>query len=230
MKHILIAVLLSAGVLEVQAQTFTTNSYSTTSATDIPDANPVGTSETFNVSGLAGTIANVQVQLDITGGFNGDLYAYLVSPQGQMAVLLNRVGLSASNPMGYGDAGFDITLDQNAANGNIHYYQTMLNPGGGQLTGGWAPDGRNIDPQSSGSAFDNASLSAGLDVFNGLDGGSANGTWTLFIADVSVGGGIATLNHAAVSIMTVPEPRAVSLAAVSGVLILLAAQKKRFNR
>jgi hypothetical protein len=147
-----------------------------------------------------------------------------------MAVLLNRVGLSAGNPVGYSDAGFNITLDQNAASGNIHYYQNLLNPGGGQLTGDWAPDGRNIDPQSSGSAFDGAGTGAGLNVFNGLDGGSANGVWTLFIADMSVGGGTATLNHAAVSIMTVPEPRAVSLAAVSGVLILLAAQKKRFNR
>ena len=70
-----------------------TNSYSINVNAPIIDGNPVGHTSVTNLSGLSGSISNVEVTLDITGGFNGDLYAYLVSPSGQMLVLLNRVGV-----------------------------------------------------------------------------------------------------------------------------------------
>ncbi len=41
----------------------------------IADGNPVGTTKQVNVSGVSGRVTNVQVQLNITAGFNGDLYA-----------------------------------------------------------------------------------------------------------------------------------------------------------
>jgi hypothetical protein len=44
------------------------------------------------------------VQLDITGRFNGDSYAYLIDPQGQVAILLNRLGVTSGNAFGCGDA------------------------------------------------------------------------------------------------------------------------------
>ena len=148
-----------------------TSSFTNNTPTIVPDGNPVGVTEQFTVGGLSGSISDVQVQLDITGGFNGDLYAYLVSPTGQLSVLLNRVGLSAGNPVGYSDAGFNLTLDGQAAN-NIHYYQSgSYTIQGGQLTGTWAADGRNIDPQSSGSVFDGTSPTLGLNIYNGVDGG-----------------------------------------------------------
>ena len=75
---------------------------------------------------------------------------------------------------------------------------------GGQLTGTWAADGRNLDPLSAGSAFDAAGTGANLSVFQNTDG---NGVWTVFIADLSSGGGPATLNSLALTIMTVPEPQ-----------------------
>jgi subtilisin-like proprotein convertase family protein len=68
----------------------------------IPDENSAGLMESFSLNGLTGSITNVQVSLDIMGGFNGDLYAYLAGPQGQFAVLLNRAGLSGSKPFGFG--------------------------------------------------------------------------------------------------------------------------------
>jgi subtilisin-like proprotein convertase family protein len=201
---ILTALLLAAA--PVWAQTVVGTSYTNSTPASIADGNPVGTTELLNVSGVGGSVTNVQVQLDITGGFNGDLYAYLVDPAGQMAVLLNRVGVTTGNPSGYSDAGFNITL---AATGNdIHYYD-IYTPTitGGQLTGTWAADGRNIDPQSAGSVFASTSPTAGLNLYSGLNGGDMNGTWTLFVADMAAGGGSPTLNSFVLTIMTVPEPQ-----------------------
>lgn len=201
-SKIILGLLLLAGV--VQAQEFATNNYTLTPAALVPDASPVGLTESFNVSGLGGTVTNVQISFDITGGFNGDLYAYLAGPGGGFVVLLNRVGLSGSNPIGYGDAGMSVTLADGASNGDIHAYQNVLNPGGGQLTGTWAPDGRNIDPQSAGTVFDTALSTA---MFSSFYGANPNGAWTVFIADLS-GNGVSTLQDVTLTIMTVPEPSA----------------------
>jgi hypothetical protein len=121
----------------------------------IPDANPAGVVSTITVSGVNTTwaISDLTVSLNISGGFNGDLYAYLLSPNNTMVVLLNRVGVNSSDAFGYGNAGFAITLA--AAGYNIHEYQSHSpSYSGGQLTGTWAPDQRTIDPQSDPSAFD----------------------------------------------------------------------------
>ncbi len=40
----------------------------------IPDANPTGLTLSHNIAISPGTISDVKVTLDITGGFNGDLY------------------------------------------------------------------------------------------------------------------------------------------------------------
>ena len=203
---ILTALLLVATTMWLPAQTVSTSATNNTSAS-IADGNPVGTTEQLNVSGVGGTVTNVQVTLDITGGFNGDLYAYLVNPLGQLVVLLNRPGLDGSNPFGYSDAGFNITLDGTVTN-DVHYYQAnTYSMADGQLTGTYAADGRNIDPQSAGSVFGSALPTAGLNLYSGLNGGDMNGTWTLFIADLAAGGGSPTINSVVLSIMTVPEPQ-----------------------
>jgi len=228
MKHktILAVVLLLLAAARLQAQTVT-NSFSLTPADTIPDGNPVGLTEQFSVAGLAGTIANVQLQLDITGGFNGDLYAYLISPQGQMTVLLNRVGVDGGNPFGYGDAGFQITLD-GAATDNVHFYQSgSYALAGGQLTGTWAADGRNIDPQSAGAAFASAATSAGLNIYNNANGAAKNGLWTLFIADLASGGGSPVLDQAVLSITTVPEPASATVILLGGTMLWLALRRGR---
>jgi subtilisin-like proprotein convertase family protein len=197
--------------------------------TAIPDGNIVGISETATLAGLSGSITGISVNLDITGGFNGDLYVYLVGPGGQMAVLLNRVGVTAAgagNAFGYGDAGFNLTFDQSGA--NIHNYQSG-GPGsytlvGGQLTGTWAPDGRAIDPQSAPGAFDAASTAANLGQFNSLN---PNGSWTLFLADVS-GGGQSTLVNWGMTVVTVPEPQTwAMLAGGAGTLLMLRRRNRR---
>ena len=206
--------LLFTCLAKADSTNFTTGTLSVN--TLIPDGNPVGISRTVSVPVLPGTVANVSVNLDITGGFNGDLYAYLAGPTGQFAVLLNRVGVTAGNSFGYGDAGFSITLDQSGV--NIHGYEGTLNPLGGQLTGTWGPDGRAISPGSPAANFDSASTAANLGLFNNVD---PSGTWTLFLADMS-DGGQSTLVSWGLTIVTVPEPQTwAMLAGGVGMLFVL---------
>jgi len=113
--------------------------------------------------------------------FDGDFYAFLTH-NGKMAVLLNRVGVTGSNPYGYADSGLNVTFSDKAVNGNIHYYQSVVNPNGGVLTGTWQPDGRNVSPISSGSAIAATLPTADLSSFVGQ---AADTSWTLFIADTS---------------------------------------------
>jgi subtilisin-like proprotein convertase family protein len=225
MRHNAILTALLLASTPVWAQTVS-SSFTNITVTAIPDGNPVGLTEQLNVGGVGGTVTNVTVQLDITGGFNGDMYAYLVDPAGQMVVLFNRLGVDGSNPFGYSDAGFNITLSGTATN-DVHYYQAnTYSISGGQLTGTYAADGRNIDPQSAGSVFGSTPPTAGLNLYSGLNGNDLNGTWTLFIADLAAGGGSPTINSVILSIMTVPEPETIWVALLGGAMFWLAIRKK----
>jgi subtilisin-like proprotein convertase family protein len=180
----------------------------------IPDGDQNGLQASQYLEGVPGLITDVNVTLNIFGGFNGDFYAYLYHND-TMAVLFNRVGRTATSSFGYSDPGFgpnanglEFTLDDQAAR-DIHLYRTSpytLNFGG-QLTGLWQPDGRVLDPLSPGSAFDLASRPARLNLFNGTD---ANGLWLLFIADVSPGVEGRLVNWG-LDITTVPEPSSMAL-------------------
>lgn len=226
MKHLIMAVGVALAAQDVLGQVSFTNG---TSAV-IPDGNPTGYSESINVSGLSGTIGDVAITLDVTGGFNGDLYAYLLSPDGQMSVLLNRVGVSGSNPVGYSDSGFQITLDgalAGTSSADIHNYQ---NVSGYSLNGTtWAADGRNFNPNSSGTVFGSALRTAGLNIYNGINGNAQNGLWTLFVADLS-SGGTATLNRAMLTIVIVPEPQTWVVLGGGLVTLVLAMRQKRLPR
>jgi subtilisin-like proprotein convertase family protein len=177
------------------------------------DLNGIQNSQTF--SGLGLGITDVNVQLNIAGGFNGDYYAF-VTHSNVTAILLNRVGRSLSSSSGYGNGGFGpdslgnpFTLDDQAAN-DVHFYQSVsYTLQAGHLTGVWQPDERNIDPLSSGALFSAAPRTAGLSAFNGMD---PNGTWTFFIADVAAGSE-GSLTSWSLDIATVPEP-------ASGILLL----------
>ena len=75
--------------------------------------------------------------LQLSGGYNGDLYANVQHGSG-MSVLLNRVGVTDGEPFGYDDSGMNVTFADSAA-ADIHYYQAAASPG---ITGGasWQPD------------------------------------------------------------------------------------------
>ena len=201
----------------------TNATFTATPGLAVPDANPVGLVSTLDVSGMSGSTVNLTVNLDITGGFNGDLYAYLVSPTGTVVVLLNRVGMGSGNPFGYGNAGLDITLDSASGN-NIHDYQSgSYTISGCQLTGTWAPDSRTIDPLSAPSVFDLAPTGSTL---TSLDGADPNGVWTLFIADLSPGGQ-STIVSWGLTVMTVPEPQTWTLLGGSLTAFWLINRKRR---
>jgi len=181
----------------------------------IPDASPLGLTLSTNLTVSGGAISSITVSLDITGGYNGDLYAYVEGPNGNLVVLLDRVGVGSGNSFGYSDAGMDVTFDDTAAaNGDIHFYQDV---GGYSLAGtSWQADGRTVDPGMMSSVpadFDAApspSAPAYAMLGGAFDGSSADGTWTLFLADLS-GGGQSTVVSWSVDITTVPEPSTLAM-------------------
>jgi subtilisin-like proprotein convertase family protein len=183
----------------------------------VPDGSPIGLPITTNLTGMSGPISSLTMSLNVSGGYNGDLYAYLAGPNGGFAVLLNRVGVSGSATMfGYSDAGLNVTFSDAAAN-DIHFYQ---NVGGYDITSGtaaWQPDGRNLDPQSDPNLISSAPQTA---LLNSFAGQNPNGTWTLYLADVS-SGGHSTLNSWGLDITTVPEPSALGLIGLGlGILLI----------
>jgi subtilisin-like proprotein convertase family protein len=204
------------------AQTFETNFTFSVNA-PVPDGTPLGLTLATNLT-VAGygdsAISAVTVSLDISGGYNGDLYAYLSGPNGGYAVLLNRVGVSNSaSAFGYSDSGFNVTFSDLAAN-SIQYYRNYTNPAGGMVLGTWQPEGVNIDPKDSApSDFLTAGQTAMLTSFGGTD---ANGVWTLYLADLSAGGQ-STVVSWGMDITTVPEPQTWVLGALG--LALLAAKR-----
>jgi subtilisin-like proprotein convertase family protein len=155
--------------------------------TAIPDGNPVGLANsqtvalgTLPMDGTTTSIVNVDVRLNISGGYNGDLYGYLVLQSADSSttttILLNRIGQTGGD-FGNSGAGINVTLSSSGAT-DIH------NAAFGAVSGTYQPDG-------------NGSLAFG--------GANANGTWTLFLADMS-GGDISTLVSWGMDISVVPEP------------------------
>lgn len=150
----------------------------------VPDGNPVGITSYLTSSTGGDSIFDVSVVLNISGGYNGDLVGYLAyqDTTGRVAteILLNQIGTTPSDPFGADGAGFNVTLsDSGTVNGNIHNAT-------GIPTGTWLPDSANT--------------------LDGTFGGMAtSGTWTLFLSDVSGGGGTSVLNSWALDV-AVPEP------------------------
>ena len=202
MKTALIGMLAAYGVAgNVIAATYSANSLNLS----IPDGNAAGVSSIIEVPDFY-NLASVSLTLDISGGFNGDLYGY-VRHNDEIVVLVNRAGRSGSLYAGYSDAGFQITLDDSAV-ADVHTYQNgpYTLSGGGQLTGTWQPDARAIDPDLS---LDSSLRTAYLSTFDNTD---VSGQWTLFLADMSNGGGQSTLNSWSLNATAaVPEPSATVL-------------------
>src|SRR5262249_4746974 len=94
----------------------------------IPDGNLNGFQNSQIISGLSGPITDLNVTLQISGGFNGDFYAFLTHDNAT-AILLNRVGRNSTHQVGNPDAGFGpdafsnaFTLDDQAAT-DVHFYR-----------------------------------------------------------------------------------------------------------
>jgi subtilisin-like proprotein convertase family protein len=186
-----------------------TLNYSQDVGLPIPDNSPIGLARSMVLPSSPFAIRDVTLTLDITGGSNGDLYAYVVHDTG-FAVLLNRPGRTASNPTGYLDPGMTVSFSDSAVLGDIHRYRETLGgaPSGGRLTGAWQPDGRDVDP---GLSLDTEPRTATLQSFAGL---AIGGTWTLFVADMDAGGE-GTLDRWGLVITPVPELSTTATVAVA---------------
>lgn len=186
----------------------------------VPDGNPSGLGNLQPVTSQITEIESLTVTLDIGGTWNGDLYAYLTHESG-FAVLLNRSGRTAADSFGYGDAGYQVTLDDSAVD-NVHTYRNVAVPApGSPLTGTWQPDGRNVDPDT---VLDTTPSTAMLSSFNGID---ANGDWTLFVADLS-GGDVHTLNSWGMTVIGIPEPSSLLLF-VTGAAVVIRIRRQRLS-
>jgi subtilisin-like proprotein convertase family protein len=194
------------------------DSFSFTNNLAIPDGQAAGVSDVETVASGVSQIGSVQVSLNISGDFNGDLYCYL-QHSNALSVLLNRPGRAVGNNFGYADSGFNIILSDASTNGSIHTYEGLLTPTPGQpVTGVWQPDGRTTSPAT---VLATDPSTAGLSVFDNLN---ASGDWTLFIADLSTGG-TSELNSWQLNFNAVPEPSVAALGVLGAGL--LAASKLR---
>lgn len=213
-KLILLAGLCLAAALSAPAGLFNFSDTYTTgfqNSGNILDGNVSPWSDTRTVGGITEpSIQSVSVRLQVSGGFNGDLYGYL-SYNGALVPLLNRAGVGTGNAFGYSNTGLNVKFTDTADN-NIHFYQSVS---GYSISGGapWQPDGRTINPVTSQPSDFNA---AGTVTFSAFSGMSPNGEWTLVLADVSKGGGQAQMVSWGLDITAVPEPVNVALGIFAG--------------
>ncbi len=195
--------------------------------TAVPDNDPTGLQDTRALSGFTDVIESVEVRLTFTAApgdlaYNGDLYASLQHDTG-FAVLLNRVGKTEANPLGYDNNGFDINFT--LGGDDIHLYQDF-DPGydgQGRLVGTWGVDGRNVDPDI---VLDTSPRTDMLASFTGLN---PNGNWTIFVADMNPHGK-ATLDSWGLRVTVIPEPGIAGLFLVTALSALGVRRIRRMKR
>lgn len=184
----------------------TLETYTSSVSAVIPDNDANGIVQTIIVPEYILSLSQVTVDLSTSGGWNGDLYAYLWHDN-VISLLVNRPGRNSSNLAGHSGAGMTLFLDDHAAL-DLHLASSPLD-------GAFQPDARNVDPLNS---LDSSPRTAPLSVFNGLAGG---GEWRLYFADVA-GGGTATLQGWSLHLVgsAVPEPSTLALLCLATALLL----------
>lgn len=158
--------------------TTTTSSFSNAAPISVPAGAPTTTTgaagpypSVINVSGVAGTISKVTVQLKLMNHtFPDDIDVLLVGPGGQKLLLMSDT--SGTNDFVNTNLTFDdaapAPMSDSGANPSGTYRPT--NFGTGDTFAAPAPAGPYTDPQL-------------LSVFNGLTGANVNGQWRLFVTD-----------------------------------------------
>ena len=156
------------------------------------------------------SLTRVDIGLHLVGtpadnGFASDMFVSLNQNLSLTSILLNRVGISDSDPVGFFYDGWNVTFSFDGAGGDIHLANT--GDGTGVLSGTYEPDGR-VNPTDT----LRPSL---LDVFNGSAG---NGDWRLAIGDLSPSGQM-QLESWSLTLTgdnTVPEPSSFALLGLGG--------------
>jgi len=200
MKTILTAVIMLVAASWAEATLVDTQSFSGGS---IPVGSPVGTVFTgdFTAAATGNQVLGITVNLSVSGGYNGNLYAYLVAPNGTLVMLLNRPG-AVGNSMGYAGSGFNNITLSDAGTQSIQ--TTWETPGVQVATGTYHAAGT-------------------LGTFNNS---AANGQWELFFADMVKGGGTSTVTGWSLNITVVPEPVTLALGMFAAMLLALAALRR----
>ena len=196
-----LAAVLAVGTAQADVFVFTEN-------VNIPIGNPVGLAPVGDVSTIPtdDVISGLTVGLNVSGGYNGALTAYLEAPNGSTVSLFNRPGLTGGNPFGYGGSGLNVTFSDTAST----KLQTTPETFGSAVTGNYQAIG---------------SLST-------VDGLNDNGLWTLYIADDVAGGGQPVLANWSLDLTVIPAPEPSQ--ALAGVLVVgaalgLTAARRRFR-
>jgi hypothetical protein len=203
-----------SGMLSLPAMATVLDWYSGTLNSTITDNSPV--SSTFTTSGgtwtggtwgsgqiLDNTSGSISVFLNISGGYNNDLYGYLVYNDGagtMTQVLLNRV---TSPGAGFGGgATTDFASLQSAG-------VTLVDTAGSSIHTATPTAGQSYTPDSGAT-------------LNGTFGNMASGgTWTLFLADLAAGDQ-STLVSWGLEVSVVPEPATWALIVFAALLGLAA--------
>jgi hypothetical protein len=168
---------------------------------------PVGTYFTgdFLNANAGDTVGGLTITLTVafsSGGYgNGNMYAYLVSPNNTLVQLFGSqsgdeaygIGGGSVNPFGNSGSGLNnVTLADSAST-------SIQNAPNGTITGTY-------------QAMENLSA---------MNGSSANGNWTLFFTDAQSGGPAGTLADWSLGITAVPEPVTQALIIFGACILLL---------
>ena len=189
------------------AATIITETFAMNVGVVIPDGDLSGVVQTIAPNTTLASLDRVTVTLVTSGGWNGDLYAYLWH-NGVLSVLINRPGRTAALPDGAGVVGMSVEFSD-ATFTDIHLAS-------GAFTGGFQPDGRDIHPLMS---LDTSPRNDKLSDFLTTNPG---GDWKLFIADVAAGDE-ATLVSWSISLtgpQAIPEPGSGLLGLLSTAFLL----------
>jgi len=197
----------SAGLITVNS---TTQNGGTPINVTVPDGSSVGIFSLLNISSADNIVSigdNVSVTFTMSGGFNGDLYAYLLSPTGTRVQLLDRPGLTGDSAgLGYTTHGFDNVHLSDGSHDNINTTPTPT-------TGG------TYMPSDGSTAFQS---------YNGLN---PNGNWVLFLSDLNGGDtSFSRLDSWSLTLEVVPEPVNVALGVFGGLFGLVSACRYGWRR
>ncbi len=194
----------------------------------IPDGSSAGLARSLNITAPSDQYVvsmDVSLNLSATSGgtaYLGDLFIYVTNGS-TISVLTNRAGARTGTTFGYDDnQSMNVTFSS-AAVSDFHNYRLTATGSNttalsSPLTGVWSADGRVTDPAS---VLDTDSRTAQLGIFYGA---TANGTWSLFAADVSTGA-THQINSWGLSLTTVPEPGTTAI--LFGVTLLGLGRRRR---
>ena len=195
MKTIIATMVVALATLGAPANIILSQSFS---GGNVTEGDPTGSRfmGSYTAGNLGDNVLDVAVHLNVTGGYVGDYYSYLMAPNGTVVTLLNQPGTDA---YGSSAAGLNNVILTSSAVGNI---QDQNGTAGVALTGTYRAQGNLSD-------FGTVST----------PGGAANGTWTLFFADLGSGGGSPDVTSWSLDITVVPEPVTVALGIFAGLVL-----------